>query len=124
VVINTVRDEDEAIERANATQFGLGSSVFSADKGRSIAARLRAGGTTINSVLTFVGIPSLPFGGVGDSGFGRFHGDDGLREFARAKSTTRKKFAMGKDLQSFPREPDAYKIVSRVLRLKFSRRLR
>ncbi|MDT4891213.1 MAG: succinate-semialdehyde dehydrogenase / glutarate-semialdehyde dehydrogenase [Pseudonocardiales bacterium] len=124
VVINTVRDEDEAIERANATQFGLGSSVFSANKGRSIAARLRAGGTTINSVLTFVGIPSLPFGGVGDSGFGRFHGDDGLREFARAKSTTRKKFAMGRDLQSFPREPDAYKIVSRVLRLKFSRRLR
>jgi succinate-semialdehyde dehydrogenase/glutarate-semialdehyde dehydrogenase len=124
VVINTVRDEDEAIERANATQFGLGSSVFSARKGRSIAARLRAGGTTINSVLTFVGIPSLPFGGVGDSGFGRFHGDDGLREFARAKSTTRKKFNMGKDMQSFPRDPDAYKIVSKVLRLKFSRRLK
>jgi succinate-semialdehyde dehydrogenase/glutarate-semialdehyde dehydrogenase len=74
-------------------------------------------------VLTFVGIPSLPFGGVGDSGFGRFHGDDGLREFSRPKATTRKKFNMGKDLQSFPREADAYKIISRVLRLKFSRRL-
>ncbi|HJQ41839.1 MAG TPA: aldehyde dehydrogenase family protein [Jatrophihabitantaceae bacterium] len=124
LVVNTVKDEDEAIARANATQFGLGSSVFSKDKGRAIASRLRAGGTTINSVLTFVGIPSLPFGGVGDSGFGRFHGDDGLREFTRAKSTTSKKFNMGKDMQSFPRDPDGYKIVSKVLRLKFSRRLK
>jgi acyl-CoA reductase-like NAD-dependent aldehyde dehydrogenase len=124
VVINTARDVDDAIERANATAFGLGSSVFSKRKGREIAARLRAGGTTINSVLTFVGIPSLPFGGVGDSGFGRFHGDDGLREFSRSKATTSKRFTMGKDMQSFPREPDAYKIVSRVLKLKFSRRLK
>ena len=83
---------------------------------------MRAGGTTINSVLTFVGIPALPFGGVGDSGFGRFHGDDGLREFTRPKATTRKKFNMGKDMKSFPRDPEAYKIVSKVLRLKFSRR--
>jgi succinate-semialdehyde dehydrogenase/glutarate-semialdehyde dehydrogenase len=124
VVINTVKDEEDAISRANATQFGLGSSVFSKGHGREIAGRLRAGGTTINSVLTFVGIPSLPFGGVGDSGFGRFHGDDGLREFTRPKATTRKKFNMGRDMQSFPREPDAYKIVSKVLKLKFSRRLK
>ena len=33
-------------------------------------------------------MPSLPFGGVGDSGFGRIHGDDGLREFARPKAIT------------------------------------
>jgi succinate-semialdehyde dehydrogenase / glutarate-semialdehyde dehydrogenase len=124
LVINTARDVDDAVERANATAFGLGSSVFSKARGREIAARLRAGGTTINSVLTFVGIPSLPFGGVGDSGFGRFHGDDGLREFCRPKATTSKKFSMGKDMQAFPREPDAYKIVSRVLKLKFSRRLK
>ena len=124
VVINTVKDEDDAIARANATQFGLGSSVFSKAKGRDIAHRLRAGGTTINSVLTFVGIPALPFGGVGESGFGRFHGDDGLREFTRAKSTTSKKFNMGKDLNSFPRDPEGYKIVSKVLRLKFSRKLK
>jgi succinate-semialdehyde dehydrogenase/glutarate-semialdehyde dehydrogenase len=124
VVINTAKNVDDAVERANATTFGLGSSVYSKSKGREIAARLRAGGTTINSVLTFVGIPSLPFGGVGDSGFGRFHGDDGLREFSRSKATTSKKFSMGKDMQSFPREPGAYKIVSRVLKVKFSRRLK
>jgi aldehyde dehydrogenase (NAD+) len=124
VVINTVNSVDDAISRANATPFGLGSSVFSKSRGREIASKLRAGGTTINSVLTFVGIPSLPFGGVGDSGFGRFHGEDGLREFTRPKATTRKKFNMGRDMSSFPRDPQAYDIVSKVLRLKFSRKRR
>jgi acyl-CoA reductase-like NAD-dependent aldehyde dehydrogenase len=123
IVINTVPDVDEAIRRANATDFGLASSVFSASHGEQIAAQLRAGGTTINSVMTFVGIPSLPFGGVGDSGFGRFHGDDGLREFSRPKATTRKRFGMGREMQQFPRAADQYKIVRRVLRLRFARRV-
>jgi len=124
IVINTVPDVDEAVRRANASDFHLASSVFSASHGEQIAARLHAGGTTINSVMTFVGIPSLPFGGVGDSGFGRFHGDDGLREFSRPKATTRKKFGMGRELQQFPRAADQYKIVRRVLRLRFARRVK
>lgn len=124
VVINTVEDEEEGIRRANATQFGLGSSVFSKSRGRQIAARLRAGGTTINSVLTFVGMPSLPFGGVGASGFGRFHGDDGLREFARAKATTRKRFNLGADMQRFPRRRDDFDVVHRVVKLRYGRRFR
>ncbi|MDQ2795734.1 MAG: aldehyde dehydrogenase family protein [Actinomycetota bacterium] len=124
IVINTVRDEDDAIARANGTSFGLGSSVFSASRGAEIATRLRAGGTTINSVLTFVGMPALPFGGVGESGFGRFHGEDGLREFTRAKSTTRKKFSMGEEMQVFPRTKDQFEIVRRVVKLRYGRRLR
>jgi succinate-semialdehyde dehydrogenase / glutarate-semialdehyde dehydrogenase len=98
VVINTVADIEEAVRWANGTAFGLGSSVFSAWRGPAIAARLRAGGTTINSVLTFVGMSSIPFGGVGETGFGRFPGDEGLRKFSYAKSTTRKRVGLGKDL--------------------------
>jgi hypothetical protein len=45
--------------------------------------------TSVNSVISFAAVPALPFGGVGESGFGRIHGADGLREFARAKSITR-----------------------------------
>jgi aldehyde dehydrogenase (NAD+) len=124
VVINTVPDVDEAVRRANATSFGLGSSVFSKSRGAEIASRLRAGGTTINSVLTFVGMPSLPFGGVGDSGFGRFHGDDGLREFTRAKATTRKRFSMGEDMQVFPRPKDQFDVIYKVLKLRYGRKFR
>ena len=124
VVINTVADVDDAVRRANGTRFGLGSSVFSKRHGAEIAARLRAGGTTINSVLTFVGMPSLPFGGVRDSGFGRFHGEDGLREFASAKATTRKKLGMGKDMQVFPRTPDQFTTVRQVIKLRYARKFR
>jgi succinate-semialdehyde dehydrogenase / glutarate-semialdehyde dehydrogenase len=121
LVINTVPDIDEAVRRANGTAFGLGSSVYSARRGPAIASRLRAGGTTINSVLTFVGLSSIPFGGVGESGFGRFHGDAGLREFSYAKSTARKRFDLGKDLQSFPRTPDQFDVVRKTLRLRYGR---
>jgi succinate-semialdehyde dehydrogenase / glutarate-semialdehyde dehydrogenase len=124
VVINTVADADEAVRRANGTSFGLGSSVFSKGHGPEIAARLRAGGTTINSVLTFVGMPSLPFGGVGDSGFGRFHGDDGLREFTRAKATTRKRFSMGEDMQVFPRPKEQFDVIYKVLKVRYGRKFR
>ena len=122
IVINTVSDTEDAIARANGTTFGLGSSVFSAKRGREIANRLRAGGTTINSVLTFVGMPSVPFGGVGDSGFGRFHGDDGLREFTSPKATTRKKFSMGKEVATFPRPDDQYKKLGGFIKFRYAKR--
>lgn len=122
IVINTVADVEEAIAKANATKFGLGSSVFSAKRGREIAGRLRAGGTTINSVLTFVGMPSVPFGGVGDSGFGRFHGDDGLREFAAPKATTTKRFQLGPDMQSFPRRPEDFDQVRKMVKFRYAKR--
>jgi succinate-semialdehyde dehydrogenase/glutarate-semialdehyde dehydrogenase len=122
IVINTVADVDEAITKANATRFGLGSSVFSARRGREIAHRLKAGGTTINSVLTFVGMPSVPFGGIGDSGFGRLHGDDGLREFAAPKATTTKRFQMGPDMQSFPRRPDDFEQVRKMVKFRYAKR--
>jgi succinate-semialdehyde dehydrogenase / glutarate-semialdehyde dehydrogenase len=102
-VINTVPDTDEAVRRANGTAFGLGSSVYSARRGPAIS--------------------SIPFGGVGESGFGRFHGDAGLREFSHAKSTTRKRFSLGQDLQSFPRTPEQFDVVRKTLRLRYGRTL-
>jgi hypothetical protein len=64
---------------------------------------------------------AVPFGGVGESGFGRFHGDAGLREFSYAKSTARKRFDLGKDLQSFPRTPHQFDVVRKALRLRYGR---
>ena len=57
-----------------------------------LARRLRTG-MVVDQLgrSSFAGVPSLPFGGVGDSGFGRIHGDDGLREFTRPKAITRRR---------------------------------
>jgi aldehyde dehydrogenase (NAD+) len=125
LVVNTADDVDDAIRRANGTSFGLGSSVFSARRGDEIARKLRAGGVTVNAVLSFVGMPSVPFGGVGDSGFGRFHGAAGLREFTYAKSTVRKRFNIpGPDVQSFPRTQDQYDAVRDMIRMRYERKFR
>ena len=71
--------------------------------------RLRAGMTSINSVMSFAGIPSLPFGGVGDSGFGRIHGDEGVREFTRIKSTAEQVMSLPLNMMSFRQPKDAPK---------------
>lgn len=89
LVINRVRSAAEAVEKANACAYGLGAAVFSRTRGTAIARRLRVGMVSVNSVLAFAGIPGLPFGGTGASGFGRVHGPEGLREFTRTQSLAR-----------------------------------
>ena len=103
-----VQDTDEAVRLSNETAFGLGSSVFGKAGVRGIADRIRAGMTSINSVMAYAAIPSLPFGGVGESGFGRIHGDEGLREFARAKATAEERFALPMNLMSFSLPANMY----------------
>jgi hypothetical protein len=63
--------------------------------------------TAINSVISFAGIPALPFGGVGDSGFGRIHGADGLKEFAYAKAVARQRMKPMIALTTFDRTEQA-----------------
>ncbi|MEJ7604186.1 MAG: aldehyde dehydrogenase family protein, partial [Kofleriaceae bacterium] len=104
IPIQRVASLDEAVKLANDTSFGLGSSVFAGKGARAVAGKLRAGMTSINSVMGFAGIPSLPFGGVGDSGFGRIHGDEGIREFTRIKSTAEQVMSIPMNMMSF-RQP-------------------
>jgi acyl-CoA reductase-like NAD-dependent aldehyde dehydrogenase len=117
LTITKVRDAEEALERANATSYGLAGSVFAKSKtrGMDLARRMRSGMTSINSVLTFASVPALPFGGVGDSGFGRIHGEDGLKEFTRAKAITRQRMALPVNLMSFDRPASATDALARVM---------
>ena len=62
----------------------------------------------INGVISFAGIPSLPFGGVGESGFGRIHGEDGLREFTRPQAVARQRFALPISVTSFSRTSQGF----------------
>lgn len=98
-----VATAEDGVRRANASSFGLGSAVFGRAGVRELAESIRAGMTGINTVLTYAAISSLPFGGVGESGFGRIHGDEGLLEFVRVKSTAEERVGLPEalDLQRF-----------------------
>lgn len=79
------QSEDEAVEIANGTPYGLAAAVWSGDQERavSLARRLRAGQVEINGGAFNV---SAPFGGFGHSGYGRELGPHGLEEFCEVKA--------------------------------------
>ncbi|GAA1056303.1 aldehyde dehydrogenase [Agromyces luteolus] len=119
LVVDLVKDVDEAIAKSNATEYGLSASVFTKDHhaGLEIAERLRCGAVSINSVLGFGGIPGLPFGGRGESGFGRIHGADGLREFSVAKSIAVQKSKAFIDLLTMDRSERDMHLAERMLHM-------
>lgn len=121
VTVAKVRDMDEAVELANGTRYALGSTVFAKARGMEIAERIRSGMTAINGVITFAGVPSLPFGGVGDSGFGRIHGPDGLREFTYAKAISRQRFKPPLALTTFARTEKADQRLAKMITMLHGR---
>jgi acyl-CoA reductase-like NAD-dependent aldehyde dehydrogenase len=119
IPIVKVRSTEEAVRAANDTRFGLGSSVFAGKKAKEIADRIRAGMTSVNSVLAYAAITSLPFGGIGESGFGRIHGDEGIREFTRIKATAEHAFSLPLDLLSFRLPKNTYDRVRGMIRMLY-----
>jgi succinate-semialdehyde dehydrogenase / glutarate-semialdehyde dehydrogenase len=95
--------------------------VFGKARAVALARAMRSGMVSINSTLTFAGFPSLPFGGVGDSGFGRIHGEDGLREFARPKAITKRRMRSAVPSTTYARKPRDLRIVEKMVRLIHSR---
>jgi len=86
VPLFVVKDLDEAIAKANATVYGLGSSIFTKDmaKARRAAEQLDAGYTWVNDIQ--VAYDQLPFGGVKQSGYGKEHGIEALEGYLEKKS--------------------------------------
>ncbi|WP_330465588.1 aldehyde dehydrogenase family protein [Micromonospora zamorensis] len=121
LTISRVRDADEAVTRANALPYGLGGSVFGRRRAVAIARRLRSGMASVNSTLTFAGMSTLPFGGVGDSGFGRIHGEDGLREFGRSKAITRRRARSLLPSMTFERTPTDVARLVKAIKVMYGR---
>ena len=120
MTVKPVVDLDEGVRLANASRYGLGGSVFTKNRraGMRAARAMRTGMASVNSALTVLSVPALPFGGVGESGFGRIHGADGLREFSRPQSITRQRMKPMTNLTTFTRsDKDMKSITSLVLLL-------
>ena len=124
ITVAKVASLEEGVERANASRYGLGGTVFAGSRKTAMAAarEMKSGMTAINSVISFAGVPSLPFGGSGDSGFGRIHGADGLREFARPKAIARQWMKPPMNLTSFSRTDDDMRKLLTLMTLLHGRR--
>lgn len=83
------KDDEDAMRIANDSRYGLGGGIFSKDAERAIKMAATYFDTGMVNINTFsVASPDMPFGGVKDSGYGREHGDVGLKEFVNVKSIT------------------------------------
>lgn len=80
------KDENEAIELANNSTFGLGSGVLTGNskRGEKIALQLEAGNSFVNKLVA--SDPRMPFGGIKNSGYGRELSSYGIKEFVNTKS--------------------------------------
>ncbi len=86
VTVSTFRDDDEAVEIANASEYGLGGGLWTRDLQRAhrVADRIRSGMVWVNTYKRVN--PGSPFGGVGASGYGREMGFEAMHEHTEAKS--------------------------------------
>lgn len=117
-----VRDEAEAVRLANDTRYGLDSAVFTTSKERAsrLASEIGAGSVCVNDVLVNYALPGLPFGGYGESGFGRAHGEEGLLELSRVKGVAFDRAGAKREPHWFLR-PRAYGALKRVVLLRHRR---
>ena len=86
--VKTYKDVDEAVGYVNEHARPLGLYYFGADAAEQdkVLTRTTSGGVSVNDVVMHVSMEDLPFGGVGPSGMGAYHGIDGFKTFSHAKA--------------------------------------
>jgi acyl-CoA reductase-like NAD-dependent aldehyde dehydrogenase len=122
--IMKVRDAEDAIAKANDSQYGLGASVWTKDvvRGEAIARRLQSGSVCVNDAqLNYLAL-ELPMGGWKESGLGVRHGAAGIRKYTRQQAILVTRFApLKKDVHMFPYKTKTTRLIGRLVRLLYGR---
>jgi acyl-CoA reductase-like NAD-dependent aldehyde dehydrogenase len=108
-------DESEAIRRVNASEFGLGASIFTSNQrhGMAVARQLNVGTCSVNGVILQLSNMNLPFGGVKASGYGRYHGAAGIQTFTYEQALMTESGRAAKSLTWFPYDERSYQFLRR-----------
>ncbi len=125
VPFQRVDSEEEAIRLANSSHLGLNAYVFSRDRERAkkLAERVEAGSVVVNDVLLNYAATDAPFGGIKQSGFGRVHGDQALRDMAEARHVNYDRLpSPSKDPLWYPYTPGSFLWMMRGVRWLFGGR--
>ncbi|MDJ0787661.1 MAG: aldehyde dehydrogenase family protein [Myxococcota bacterium] len=118
--IMRVRDEDEALMRANDSRYGLSASVFCGDKrrGEQLAGRIESGSAVVNDTgMTPYGIAEAPFGGRKESGVGRVNGEAGLKGYCHTQSIVVDRWGSKDEPLWFPYTKRKERLLRRLARI-------
>jgi acyl-CoA reductase-like NAD-dependent aldehyde dehydrogenase/uncharacterized protein (DUF2141 family) len=120
VCIAPFDSEADAIEKANSSEFGLAASVWTGERaqGERVALRLQCGVCGVNDVIRSTGNPEAAFGGTKASGFGRYHGAEGLKTFSRLKTVMVADRLHHSEVHWFPFKQRTFSRVRSMLRLR------
>jgi succinate-semialdehyde dehydrogenase/glutarate-semialdehyde dehydrogenase len=123
--IMRVRNEEEAIQMANRTPYGLGANVWTRDKrkGFEIATRIDSGSVCVNDMTMTYGAHEAPFGGRKQSGIGQVNGEVGLKGYCYAQPILIDRFGGRRAARHYPYSPQKDAGTQRFMRFLWGTRL-
>lgn len=121
VAVMKFKTEQEAIDLANDSNYGLSASVWSKDMKRAerVAKAIKTGNVSVNNHMLTEANAALPFGGIKDSGIGRYKGDHGLHTFSNSKSILYDAQGSIIDPHWYPFTATKYKMLSEITQAYF-----